>query len=415
MLLTALTKTELIEPWVSRILKEKLPIQAITSAAYMMELLAATTGLKTKPHLLLTNVESGSGMRQTYLQKGRVIFSRLTPINDRQDDNLATMLLEQSVQTRKYLERIKQLPYDTRLCIHAMVPAELSLELPAALDETLLDFSMEFTDTMIPARALALEKLHVGAIAASLVQAFRGKGLINVYATPTMRRFFLIKRIARVLYTSSIAAVLAGILVVSPTIVDTLSLLERESQTATQTLPLMQQYEGLRSSFPETPISSSTMELVVSTFDDMRAQTYNPVEMLQWIGNALLEVPGLKLDAFDWELEADEPTEEEIAMGVLEPEIDAEKFQARLIQGRTTLVTTISGEVRGASSFREARDAVLHLVALLEEHPELEVLPLVMPIDVRTGSAVTTSVDDGTVNEKFTLELRLESVREALP
>jgi len=414
-LMTALTKTELIDPWLSRILKEKLPVQSVTSAAYMMELLAATTGLKSKPHLLLTNIEAGSGMRQTYLQKGRVIFSRLTPIGDRPDVDLSTMLLEQSVQTRKYLERIKQLPYDTRLCVHALPADGLSLEMPVALAESQLEFSSQTASSMVSSSTLALESMPAGAIAASLVQALRGKGLRNVYAIPAMRRFHLIKRIAGYLYVCSGAVLIAAVLMVAPTMVDTFSLWEREAQTVAQTQPLMLQYEALRSSFPETPISSSTMELVVSSFDVMREQTNNPADLLQWLGNGLLQYPDLQLRTFEWELQGLLPTEEEVAMGLIEPDNEVERFQDRLVRGRTELVVTVSGEVRGAQSFREAREEVLSLIANLEERPGLRVNALEMPIDVRADSAVTTTVGDGSVTEEFILEIRQEVPAEETP
>jgi len=414
-LMTALTKPELIDPWLSRILNEKLPVQSITSAAYMMELMAATTGLKTKPHVLVTNIEAGSGMRQTYLQKGQVIFSRLTPIVDLSDEGLSTMLLEQSIQTRKYLERIRQLPYDTRVSVHVLAADGMSLEMPVALAESQLEFSSQTASSVVSSSTLALESMPAGAIAASLVQALRGKGLRNVYAVRAMRRFHFIKRIANYLYVSSGAVLLAAVLMTAPTLIDTVSLWQREAETVAQTQPLLQEYEALRSSFPETPISSSTMQLVVSSFEVMRAQTSNPADLLQWLGNGLLQYPNLQLRTFEWELQGLEPTEEEVALGLIEPENEVERFQDRVVRGRTELVVTVSGEVRGAQSFREAREEVLSLIANLEERPGLVVNALEMPIDVRADSAVATTVGDDSVTEEFIVEIRQEVPAEARP
>ncbi len=411
-LMTALTKTELIEPWLSRILKEKLPVQTITSAAFMMELLAATTGLKNKPHLLLANFESGSGLRQTYLQKGRVIFSRLTSIKDQQDSGLSSFLLEQAVQTRKYLERIKQLPYDTRLNLHVLYSDGFEIELPAMEEDKLIDFSSQRAVDLVPATTLELRDFHAGAIAVSLVQALRGRMLKSVYATSLVRRFYLIKQMSNALYTASVATILAGMLFVSPTILDTFSSWEMERRAVTLTRPLLLHYEELRSSFPETPISSSTMELIVSTYDELRSQTANPVNMLEWLGDAFQQVPDLQIQTFDWQLIGNAMSEEEIALGIVEPENAEERFRARLLQGQTTLIVTITGEVHGASSFREARQEVLQFIDLLEQHPQLKVVPVVMPIDVRADTAVTTTVDDGSVTEDFTLQIQYRNAEE---
>jgi len=139
-LLTALTKPDLVDPWITRILKEKLAILSLTSAAYMMELLAVSLQLKSTPHVLMVNIEPGTGMRQTYLQKGRVIFSRLTPITQRNQDDLQAMLQQQSVQTRKYLERIKQIPYDTPLPVHVLSFHDLGFEPADVPTADLLNF-----------------------------------------------------------------------------------------------------------------------------------------------------------------------------------------------------------------------------------------------------------------------------------
>ena len=414
-LMTALTKAELLEPWTSRILKEKLAIQCITSAAYMMELLAESAGVKSKPHVLLTNIEYGSGMRQTYLQKGRVIFSRLTPIGDRQHADLATMLLEQSVQTRKYLERIKQVPYDARLPVHVVLPAGMTIEIPESSAENQIDFAPLQAEQQVSPSAFSLGEIQPGALAVSLVQALRRKGLKNVYATPVMRRFFLLRRFSSSLYATAVAALLTGLVLAAPVLSETIGLWEREAQTALQTLPLQQQYENLRSSFPETPISSSTMELVVSTFDVLREQVGNPNFVLTLIGNALLDYPTLQLETFDWELEVQELTEEEIAMGMIDPEDDTERFYQRILAGRTMLVTTITGQVQGVSSFRDARDNVLSFIETLERTPGIRVNALQMPIDVRAESAVATVVNDAVVNEAFSLQILQERIVEEVP
>jgi len=230
-----------------------------------------------------------------------------------------------------------------------------------------------------------------------------------------MRRFFLLRRFSSSLYAMAVAALLTGLVLAAPVLSETIGLWEREAQTALQTLPLQQQYENLRSSFPETPISSSTMELVVSTFDVLREQEGNPNFVLTLIGNALLDYPTLQLETFDWELEVQELTEEEIAMGMIDPEDDTERFYQRILAGRTTLVTTITGQVQGVSSFRDARDNVLSFIETLERTPGIRVNALQMPIDVRAESAVATVVNDAVVNEAFSLQILQERIVEEVP
>lgn len=404
-LLTALTKTELLEPWVSRILKEKLAIKCVTSAAYMMELLAASLQLKSKAHILLVNIESGSGMRQTYLQKGRVIFSRLTPITERNDADLAAMLSQQSVQTRKYLERIKQLPYDQILPVHILAFGEPEFELPPPGAEDQLSFQVAHIEKLVAHSSLQLGEALPGALAVSLVQAMRGKGLRNVYAQTTQRRYYLLNGISTALYAAAAVAVAIAMLMIAPTIQETLSLWEQETDVAMRTQPLMQQYEQLRASFPETPIESSTMALVVDTHDLLLSQASDPREMLQAIGSVLMNLPRLQLRDIEWELLPIPPTQEELLTLPALTDSPGAPLRFALLSGRTELMATVSGSISGAEDFRTAREDMLTLISQLETSHGYRINQLEMPIEVRSDLAVSTLVGDEDVSETFRLEI----------
>lgn len=414
-LLTALTKPELVDPWITRILKEKLAILSLTSAAYMMELLAASLQLKAKPHVLLVNIEAGTGMRQTYLQKGRVIFSRLTPITERNQDDLQGMLQQQSVQTRKYLERIKQIPYDTLLPVHVLSYQQLNFDAADAPTADLLSFQVSQIESLVPDGSLLLGDLTPGPLSVSLVQAMRGKGLNNVYAQPVQRRFHLLNNMTKAMYASAAVILLSVGVFVAPTISETLSLWEQEADTQQRTEPLMQQYEQLRASFPETPIESSTMALLVETHDRLLSQAHDPKEMLQAIGSVLLTIPRIKLGEIEWELLPLPLTpEEEQALPVFEETADAPLRRA-LLAGRTELKATVSGRVSGAADFRTAREDMLLFISQLETTHGYRINQLEMPIEVRSDIAVSTLVGDEEVDAGFRLEIITGPIQEELP
>ncbi len=414
-LLTALTKAELVDPWITRILKEKLAILCVTSAAYMMELLAVSLQLRSKPHVLLVNIESGTGMRQTYLQKGRVIFSRLTPITERLQEDLTGMVQQQSLQTRKYLERIKQIPYDTLLPVHMLNYGDLTFALPEATEADLLSFQQADVHKLIPGSSLELKELEVGPLAVSLVQALRGKGLKNVYASAGQRRFHLLNNINKSMYVAAATLVLGVGGAVAPTISETVALWEQEQSTLQRTQPLMQQYEQLRASFPETPIESSTMALVVSTYDVLARQAHDPSEMLQLIGQAMESVPSMQLRSLDWDLTARPLTDQDRAGLVAPLEGAGELLRFSLKNNRTDLVLAISGVVQNAPDFRTARDDVLRFIAAVESTPGIRVEQVEMPVEVRSDAIVVTRVDDELVNAPFALRVIKSDVEGAAP
>ncbi len=403
-LFTALTKPELLDPWISRILELKIPIKAVTSAAYLMELFAQTLKFKREPHLLLVNQEHVSGLRQTYLQNGRVIFSRLTAITDAETASFEDMLLEQCEQTRKYLERIKQLPYDALLNVHVYTPVPMTDA--RERQQELLRFTYDAISTMEGKAQIDLQGVAPGAIAFTLGRVLAGKGVPNVYAPLQTRRFLYLDRISRTLVVLSGMVLMTGVAASAPAVFEVTSSWERERQLVAQTQPLLQEYEVLRERFPETPIPSSQMELVVATHEGITAQAFHPLDTLSLISKALEASPELDLAKIEWELVEVPADEGEAALGSGLVETAEVVFQKAVVAGRTTLVIHLEGRVQSTQSHREAQAQVLAFSQALETFGDFQVTPVKMPMDAGANGFVATTLDGEVVRADFILELR---------
>jgi len=270
-------------------------------------------------------------------------------------------------------------------------------------------------ESLVPDGSLQLGELSPGPLSVSLVQAMRGKGLNNVYAQPSQRRFHLLGNMTKAMYASAAAVLLSVVFFVAPSISETLSLWEQEAATQLNTQPLMQQYEQLRASFPETPIESSTMALVVETHDTLLSQAHDPKEMLQAIGSELMSIPRIRLGEIVWELLPLPITpEEQLVLPVFEDTAGAPLRRA-LLAGKTELKATVSGSVSGAADFRTARDDMLLFISQLETSHGYRVNQLEMPIEVRSDIAVSTLVGDEEVSASFRLEIIKVPEQEELP
>ncbi len=411
-LFTALTKPELVDPWLSRILDMKIPIKTLTSAAYVMELFAESLKIAKEDHLLLVNQEPGTGLRQTYLQKGRVIFSRLTAIGSSDGTTFEEMLLGQCEQTRKYLERIKQLPYDILLNVRVYTPEPMTES--HERQQELLRFSYFAVNELKPLE-IDLQGEAPGVIAYTLALSLAHKGVPNIYAPMQTRRYLYISHVTQALYTATAMALVATLGVSAPGLLAIFNNWETEGNITFKTQPLLREYEVLRERFPETPIPSNKMELIVSTHDNILRQVFWIPDTLQQISIALAASPFLSLARIEWELVEVPLSEEEQAQfaGLVEP--DEVIFQRAVLSSRTTLVTTLEGRVQSNASHREAREQVLTFTKALDDLPELTVMPVVLPMDPGESGAVATTLDGELVRAEFTLELRQEVAPEVLP
>ncbi len=409
-LLTALTKPEIIDPWVNQILANRVSIISVTSAAYVMEHFAQSMSLKAQPHLLIVNQESSSGLRQTYLQKGRVIFSRLTPAGVSRSDSFEALLVEQCDQTRKYLERIKQLPYDATLEIHVFTAERFSEERESVREQ--LHYYYHWIDELKPRVRIELnsDTAMPGALHYSLARSLKTASIPNVYAPFRVRRYAFLRSTARYLYMASVLTLVCTTIFVSPNLIRVNDELAREAQMRELSQPLLEEYERLRESFPETPIPSGQMELVVSSYESIVEQIRNPRRVLAAISDALLESPDLQLGAIDWQLEAKESdSSEQNIYGVVES--DAQRFQNALVNRNTVLVTRVQGVVEGASSYRNAREQILSFSSALEELVGVPVEAVNMPMDVSANALVTTVIDGRDSSGEFTLEFREDTAQ----
>ena len=118
-LFSALTNPDLLGPWVDILIGKRIGIKGISSVPLLMESFAGWLGLDRLPHLLLVNLEEAV-LRQTYLQEGRLKFSRLLPRIV--SDNPAETVPAECRHTRQYLERLKLLPHDQPLEVHVCPP-----------------------------------------------------------------------------------------------------------------------------------------------------------------------------------------------------------------------------------------------------------------------------------------------------
>lgn len=408
-LFTALTKPDLFEPWLTRILEQKIPVLALTSAAYVMEHFAQSLSMNNAPHLLVVNQEGNSGLRQTYLQKGRVIFGRLTPAGVSRSDNFSELLLEQCDQTRKYLERIKQLPYDAALQVYVFTPKAFTEERESVQD--LLHFHYRSIDDLPLTRKINIKSARPGAIAYSLISGLRKRAIANVYAPESTLRYQKIRKISSLLYSVSVLAILGATILVGPTVTDASSKWEQEIRLNEQTAPLLVEYERLTARFPETPIPSAQMAIVVETHDRIAAQVSRPIEVMALIGQGLAASPDLKLSEVSWHLDEVAVAESSQNFGELTVVSEEQRIPQAVIDGRSQLVIRVSGSVLSEASFRDATAKVMLFVDALQSQSGYEVTPITLPINVSSNINVATTVDGGSARGEFVIEIRKELIQ----
>ncbi|ALO45372.1 hypothetical protein [Pseudohongiella spirulinae] len=393
-LFSALSNPELLDPWTDTLLRCQVPVKGITTPAYLMEAYAAKHK-RHEEHLILISIEPTTGIRQTYLKNGKVMLSRLAPWVQEEAVS-ANRLTEQVVPTRKYLERIKLVPFDKPVKV-------------LVFSSGLTDFSDGFSDTD-ELQYEIVEMAAQSALLEAMTDALKKRRMRNLYAPFALRRYFHINQVRMGLFLLSASTLLTTAALVTPKFLNIVDSTDRTISFRIQERPLLQDYERLRLGFPETPIASNTMAVVVETYDAIQNQTLNPAQAMASISSAMRGISDIRLIGFDWSVRMSEERETAAEQQLLAgARISPQAFLAQaIIDQQTALNVIVEGRVENITSYQSAQDQVINFIDALSNEHGFTVNPLQLPLDSSPTANVTMRLDGSTINPPFRLELMQE-------
>ncbi|MGV3590044.1 MAG: hypothetical protein ACO1PZ_00045 [Gammaproteobacteria bacterium] len=409
-LLSAITKPDLVEIWMRVLLERRMAIQSVTSVAHLLHDVAALGKLDQDEFLLIVNIEPGGNLRQTFLRRGVVMFSRLTPVQARETMLLGGDVLQETLQLRQYFERIQFVPYEATLRIQVYSAFDDSYLQLETRSTAMNRFEVVHIDPLLAALGADLGDQDASPVHYFIATVLAGRQPANVYAPASTTKYQDLRRFTRMLWYTTAAVVVLGVAIGVPPALSVLDQWEERDTFLAQARPLQDEYRMLTERFPETPIPSREMQLVVETHDLIAGQVRSPVDALNMISRALDGSTGLQLTSISWEL-ADRSGATDTAAGgrptPREAELDAAGTTGLVLRDRTAVKVTIDGEAFSPASFREAQQQVNALIDALRMNPGVTVFASQMPTEVRTDIGFSTTVDDREVRGSFTLELTL--------
>lgn len=417
-LFSALTNPDLLAPWIDCLLRRKLRFKGIVSVPMLIEFFARLMVPERLPHLLVVNLEK-NGLRQTYMQKGRLKFSRLLSVVDHND--MAEMLLSECIHIRQYLERLKLLPHGQPLQVHVCVAQGIFGGLGGIPASTpLLQFHPH--ETAMLGAELGVDPMTLqdeGMVHLCLLKAVQAKKLSNVYASLPIIRYHRLRQIRQGLIAGAclilVVALAAGGLLLHEGF-DTVHERQRLDQ---ETQRFQSRLEELQASFPETPIEAKEMRAVVDAIENIRGQEIQPMRAMVMVSRALTPFPNIRIQNYEWRL-ADLSETEEVggavqylgAAGIgdgLGGENPMPVILPRLLAGKTVGIITLSGMVVPSRGYGHAQESLKQLIVALEEIPGLKVIPISMPTETKPDAAVKAKLDDGDILAEFSLKLEYQA------
>lgn len=340
-LFIALSKPEILQPWLKLIIENKVPLVGIYSVPLISQQLL--NHLPKAPYTLLITDNSPATpayVRQSFFRNQKLQFSRLIPLHAKEASEYANYVLQQVTTTQHYLENNHLLPETEILSIIILTTAD-----KCKACETLNSNNLNVycADSQLISKQLKLSKHFMAGLFA---RYSRDK---NHYAKVS-DRLYLFHRRGRIVMYSIAALLLAGTIMAGGFILQDAMKIEQKGQNfLNQAEQLETKIRELRSQeLPDLPFKS---ELIVSIVDvglRLQAKHISPQDTWKKLSKVLNSHRRLILTKLEWEI-ANSPNEV-FNSGIKDEQTD---FQPKkyFIEG-----VRLYGEI---SNFKSYKDTIL--------------------------------------------------------
>ena len=307
-LLSAITRPEVLAPWLAPMARHGVPLAGICSPAILTGAMLKAIEARGE-HLLVVSLQSGGGLRQTCFRHGRLHFSRLAAMPDPAAGGNESHVLAEIERTRRYLGTLRPRSGDERLEVrvlsHGRPLDALRRELRRdAGDE--LRAGYRAVDLATVARRLGMRGWGGESTADRLfVHLLASNPPGNHYAMPDQTRGFAMLRVRSLLKTTS-AALVAGACLFGGVVALEGAAASGHAQSLARLAALHEgRYREARAALPPAPVEPAELERAVSAVNALRGRSADPIGLLALISDALAGFPRVRIESLSWRLTDD--------------------------------------------------------------------------------------------------------------
>ena len=380
MLFAALTRPQAFDLWLAALRGAQAQLAGIFSVPLLAETLAQKLKLRLERCLLLS-VGSG-GIRQSFLENGRLRFSRLSSLVAGGADETARVCAGESARIYQYLAGQRALGRGAPLPVLILTPPGQQESFAKACGNT-EEIQFQLVDLAATARVCGLrqapEPLSGDALFLHLLAQQPPR---QQFAALAERRFYRLWQTRFLLKSSGALAMLGCLLFAAHGFYQARAMNEQTEQTLAQAQSDAQRYAGILKGLPPMPTSLDNLRAVTARFDAVEARSAEPETMYARISRALEEAPEVEVERIEW-LTGTNPEE-------AGPSPEQRRTPAKESAGGMYAVALISGTLPAARAAdqRSLIEEVNDFAAALRRNSELQVTVLRMPFEVESGKTL---------------------------
>ncbi len=416
-LFSALGNPGIVDQWMECLQSHNMPLVGIHSVPLLSERLASTLGFN-KTKVLLLTLNKNSGLRQSYLENGRLKFSRLSPVQAPDSEQHARFVGDEISKTKRYLGSLHFLTPEEKLDVCLISGGRYLENLETQFAERNAEYyQLKRIDDV--AKKLGQKDPNDEAFCDRIFIHLIGKSSRpNCYAQPHHQRHFITHKIRKGLQSAGVALILGTLLWSGVNISDGMIYRQQANQAAHLAEQAQARYSTVVNRLPDIPVATEDISAAIRLADFIHAQRMQLRPLLLKISHGLGKYSNFQLNEIAWY--NDSETDNSVST-VDDMEIDQEdfnlpdsadhqqeRFQRAVIKGE---ISPFDGNYLRAHSNIEA------FTDVLRRQPGVAAVKiLTLPLNVKQNAAVEGHFgsQQNLENAKFSVSIRMRNDSEKI-
>jgi hypothetical protein len=406
LLLASFTNTQQFADWLDALAASGARLSGVYSVPLLAPALAARLGVRGGRAFIVT--ANSTGLRQCYVEDGRLRFARLERAADMAPEALAAFVRAETLRLAQYLTTLRALPRDGPP-VQVIVIASASQR--ATFERTLVSDARLAFHTVVMEEAARKVGIKGAAADAPGEQLFLRLALRNPpkdqFARVEDRRSFFIWRLQRWIVSGGAAALGACALFAAVQWIDLLNLRNQVSTQQGEARADTQQYERITASFPVTQTTTDNLKATVVEFTRIAAQSTSPEPAMIYLSQVVEKFPQMEIESIVWRVgKAADAGGEAEAAAAAKAAAAAQPADAPAAGGIMQILE-VAGRVDATrrSDYRAITGQVQRFAEALRADPAWRILRTQLPFDVTSEGTLSGDIGagEGTEAPRFSI------------
>jgi hypothetical protein len=298
-LLTSFTNTQQLAPWLDALEEAGAKLSGVYSIPLLAPALAAKLGARDARLLLVT--ANRAGLRQCYVEQGKLRFARLERTVDMVPQALAMFVRSETQRLVQYLVTLRALPREggaVQVIVVAPTGQKAAFEQALTSDARLVFRVVDYAEALSSTK---LRRVPEGAAAEALfLHLAAHKPPSEQFASREERRRYFIWQLQRGVVAAGLIGFGACAVFGANRWYDVLRMGSQVTEETSQARTATQRYERITSTFPVTDTSTENLKVTVVEFTRIAERSADPERLLQHVSKVLEQYPQFELDGLRW-------------------------------------------------------------------------------------------------------------------